>query len=289
MALTHRAIYQMGSQSCQANRDNDINRICERWETKKTDFVRDGRSYAAATRLSSLETSIKLSMESPIMNDAARLLLSILAVFPDGLDTNYLSSLPHLPSPAGPVAPTEIVDLLLDTSLTSIQPLGYPKGASAYRLLVPIQEYIDKRSRPIPDNVFNILFPWVQMASESMNKLLIKCALRRDPNPTPARLHRLADAAFCIFLSSIELGRYGISHSSGGSRQNEVFRLLSAASSGRHHDERTQAVLAMWSAVSGSLGHSQDWMADEFNTAFQTIKRIGDVHKQAQSLLLRGS
>lgn len=257
----------------QANRDDDIEHICERWEVEKTGLARDfGRSYATPTRLTSLEISIKLSMESPIMSDSARLLLSVLAIFPDGLHAGWLASLPRFHSPSGLVSPTQLAECLLDTSLAFMQPLLLPSEPSAYRLLVPIREYISTRTPRIPDDVLDILVRWVRLNARGGVWSIIKYALGRDQ--TPWRLRELADTAaygenyFLIFTDS-----------------DGAIQLLSEASLGPPPDDRTQAICAMMSEVRKLGTPGEVARADIFDISLNTFIRLGDKQKQAQCLL----
>lgn len=261
----------------QANQDRDIKRICTRWQKEKTSLAI--QRSATPTNLTSLEVSIKLSMESPIMDDAARLLLSVLAIFPDGLSEDIVLSLPKLN--ASDESVESLLDRLLVTSLVFTQPTG--NGSTlAYRLLVPIREYINKRTPHLADDVLDSLLSWVEDVALDRQHMMntVDYILRRTPTPT--QLTRLVDVAWHLGMVRKVLHNFF-----SGVEDTLVQRLSDLCSAPATESERNLTACRMLRAAkqphSTKLDDPEGW--EMFSSTFV---RLGDIQKQAECLMLRG-
>lgn len=109
--------------------------IINRWSTEKTSLLSDG-----VDRRSNLHLSISLSLSSPrlLSSPAARDLLSLLSLLPDGLSEVDLASL----SPAIPDIPKSKTTLLRTS-------LAYTDHDGRLKALSPIREYI-QQAHPAP-------------------------------------------------------------------------------------------------------------------------------------------
>ncbi|KAF8200501.1 P-loop containing nucleoside triphosphate hydrolase protein, partial [Mycena galopus ATCC 62051] len=118
-------------------------KVLSRWETEKTRLLSEGHN---ATKASSLEVSIILSLHSPrvLASPGAKALLSLLSVLPDGIsDIDLFQSAPDIPNILG--AKTT----LLRTSLAYL-------NHGVLKVLAPIREYIQNIYPPAPSVVFSV-------------------------------------------------------------------------------------------------------------------------------------
>jgi hypothetical protein len=104
--------------------------LLERWDSEYTSMLTRGRKH----RLSSLDISIKVSLDSPSMrsNPDAQDLLGLLALLPDGVQTNK-----HLVEIASDIPKVASAGALLRQVS-----LAYTDGSRVLRVLAPIRLFI---------------------------------------------------------------------------------------------------------------------------------------------------
>ncbi|KAJ7155106.1 hypothetical protein C8R46DRAFT_436555 [Mycena filopes] len=109
--------------------------VLARWETERTSLLVAGEGH-----VSNLDTSIDISISSPRMTTAARELLSLLSVLPDGLAYVELIQITNLP----------IVNVLACQTTLLATALAYRDNQNRLRSLVPVREHVQRFFPPSP-------------------------------------------------------------------------------------------------------------------------------------------
>lgn len=214
------------------------------------------------------------------MNDAARLLLSILAIFPDGLTKDIMLSLPDLDAAGESVE--SLGDRLLDTSLAFTQP-GASGRAPAFRLLVPIREYIDKRTPHLADEVLDSLLLWVNEVASERELMRYTMSYILRSTPTRPQLSKLVDTAWRLMVTT-----QTPSAVSFACIYHDILQKLAHLSS-IDGGQRDQTACKMLQALPNTpLDDEEPEFEDSFEACLSVFISIGDVHKQAECLMLRG-
>lgn len=212
------------------------------------------------------------------MNDAARLLLSVLAMFPDGLTQEIMLDLPGLDT--GGESVESLGDRLLDTSLAFTQSAG-SGGGLAFRLLVPIREYIDKRTPHLADNVLESLLSWVNEVAMDRDLIHYTMKYMLRSTPTVPQLSNLVDTAWRLMVMT-----RAPSYVSFGGIDDDILQQLTDLSSSYGGQRNVTACKAL-DAVPATPRHSKV-TDDPFEPYISIFVDLGDVHKQAECLMLRG-
>jgi tetratricopeptide (TPR) repeat protein len=131
----------------QAEADPDLAILWERWQKERTELLRRGD---AKSRLTSLEVSLELSIHSPRISDAARQLLSLLGILPDGLANEDLSVL--LPGQG-------------ETASSDLRKVGlaFSQGARL-RVLAPVREHAAHRHPPTAEDLERARLHYLRLA-----------------------------------------------------------------------------------------------------------------------------
>ncbi|KZV90900.1 hypothetical protein EXIGLDRAFT_837477 [Exidia glandulosa HHB12029] len=160
--------------------------LLSRWETMSTAMLtRDGN----ATRLSSLDASIRLSIESPRMQQdtTALSLLSVLSLLPDGFkDVDLSLCFPSLAHPRRALA------VLLQVSLS------YRTADQRVRILVPVREFVMRYYPPseqLVDDLHEYMFRQADVIADidrpDLNKNVVESITPEVANITAVVNHAL--------------------------------------------------------------------------------------------------
>jgi len=140
--------------ACAAEGEPNLAGLWHRWEQERTAMLKraDGRD-----RLTNIELSYEISLTGPRMTAAGRRLLSLLALLPEGLAHNDISTV--LPDQGEAAAA-----VLRQTGLAFDE-------AERLRLLAPLREYIRRRYPPEPDDRERLLAHFVGLAANLADKV----------------------------------------------------------------------------------------------------------------------
>jgi tetratricopeptide (TPR) repeat protein len=140
----------------QAEGQPDLAGIWGRWQSERTKML---QRSGGGTRLTNLELSLEMSVNGPRMNDAARQLLSLLGVLPDGIAWQDLDTL--LPAQGSRAAgDLRRVGLAVDE-----------EAARRLRVLAPVREFVHARYVPGDALFSHAIEHYLALAAEEGNKV----------------------------------------------------------------------------------------------------------------------
>lgn len=169
---------------------------------------------------------------------------------------------------------------MVDTSLAFVQPAG-SGGAPAFRLLVPIREYIDKRAPHLADDVLDSLLSWVDEVALDTEQMRYTMEYALRSNPTPRQISNLIDMAW-HFLHIVHMPSF---MTFGGMPQDLVRKLMDLSAHMSDHNHRNMTACKMLLAFENL---ETDVNTEPFEVYLSTFVQLGDVQKQAECLMLRG-
>ncbi len=131
----------------EAEGEPNLSGLWRRWQTRRTVLLQ----YAGGReRLTNIEVSLDLSWNGPRMTSAARRLLSVMALLPDGVAHEDLDAL--MPGEAD-----EAVSALRKVSL------GFDQG-NRLRVLAPVREYVRGKHKPVAEDLDRAVDSYLEIA-----------------------------------------------------------------------------------------------------------------------------
>jgi tetratricopeptide (TPR) repeat protein len=253
-----------------AQAEPDLDGLWQRWQTERTAMLRRGQ---ADHRLLNLAVSLELSVAGPSMTDAARRLLSLLGLLPDGIVRTDLETL--LPGFGNAAAATlRQVALAFDE-------------ARRLRTLAPVREHVAAHHPPAPEDLARGIDHYAGLARD----LGPKCGGEGG-----------AEAAARLSAETANIEKMLLSGMSGPEPRTVIeaaiafaeFQRFSGLGTGepldqavltsRSIDDTLAARAVFWSGLIAFQRSDHDGARARYEAALPLYRRVGDVQGEANCI-----